>query len=425
MNKINAPDSNVYDVFGVGFGPAGMALAIALSEDTKLTFRWADKSAGPGWQPGLLLEGSNINHHFFRDLATPRNPRSEYTFANFLKVHNRLYEFGYWSGAVSRMDWHLYVKWVGEKFSEYVDYNTEVVEITYDEDSRLYKIASQDGKEYLSRFLVVSVGMENSFPPAFTDIASDNIRHGCDYLFYKERLTDGIKKSQVKDVLVIGSGLGAIEILIDLLSDFRDLITIDSTHRSMPFRNYEQSPFSNIIYTPEESRYYKSLSKSQRESFLNSVLNTNFSAVDAEISALFWNKVYESKLFGYNNLNIIPRVTPVSAKKIEGGKIEVKLVNLFDDAVRIKQYDFVICATGVKDTIAPRLFAGISNRFLLDEKGEISLNSDYSVVHKNEQTSTCYANGHYEPLVGIADTQSFSLVAYKADIIINSILNTV
>lgn len=387
--------NKVYDVFGVGFGPAGISLAIALLEDSDLSFKWAEKSKSPGWQPGLLLEGSNINHHLYRDLATPRNPRSEFTFANFLKVQGRLYDFGYWNGAVSRIEWHLYVIWVAEKFEKYVDYDTEISDINYDEETSVFIITTSTGEQFNARSVVVSAGMEKNFPTAFKDLPSKNIRHGCDFLSYRNELEKGIKEGDINEVLVVGSGLGGIEIVDDLFSNFRNDISIDSTHRNMPFRNYEQSNFSNTVYTPEESEYFKSLPKAGRDRFLTSVLNTNFSGVDDEISTKLWNKVYEAKLFGINSLNIIPRVEPVVAKVNPNGKITVKFHNNFDGKEFTKVYDFVISATGVIDTIPTRIFSSMSHLFKVDVDGSLILGSEYN-IQTTKNNLPCYANGHYE-----------------------------
>ena len=56
------------------------------------------------WQGGLLLPGTNINHSHYRDLATPRDPGSRFTFARGLKDTGRLYEYYAWSGAVGRIE---------------------------------------------------------------------------------------------------------------------------------------------------------------------------------------------------------------------------------------------------------------------------------------------------------------------------------
>jgi len=79
------------DVVGVGFGPANLALAIAIEEAPIATAaRFLEAQADPLWQGGMLLAGSNIQNHPCRDLVSLRNPRSRYSFINYLFEHGRL-----------------------------------------------------------------------------------------------------------------------------------------------------------------------------------------------------------------------------------------------------------------------------------------------------------------------------------------------
>src|SRR5262249_24350136 len=91
------------DLVGIGFGPAGIALAAALADEREAqpaaqewpyTARFFEARADSSWQSGLLLPGTDISHHFLRDLAMPRDPRSRFTFANYLKQRGRLFDFG-------------------------------------------------------------------------------------------------------------------------------------------------------------------------------------------------------------------------------------------------------------------------------------------------------------------------------------------
>ena len=51
----------VHDIIGIGFGPANIALAIALEElAPQLSVRFLERRPSAAWQPGMLLEGSDI-----------------------------------------------------------------------------------------------------------------------------------------------------------------------------------------------------------------------------------------------------------------------------------------------------------------------------------------------------------------------------
>ena len=87
-----------YDVIGVGFGPANLAIAIALEEDARtresgLRYCFLDSKPAFEWHGGMLLENSRMQISYLKDLATLRNPASRYTFVNYLHAKQRLLPF--------------------------------------------------------------------------------------------------------------------------------------------------------------------------------------------------------------------------------------------------------------------------------------------------------------------------------------------
>src|SRR5690242_29241 len=112
------------DVIGIGFGPSNIALAIALEElYPEITVLFLEGRDTPGWQPGMLLSGSDIQHHPVRDLVTPRNPRSRYGFLNYLHEEGRLFDFLNLNLPYPlRKDYARYVAWAARQFDDRVRY---------------------------------------------------------------------------------------------------------------------------------------------------------------------------------------------------------------------------------------------------------------------------------------------------------------
>jgi L-ornithine N5-monooxygenase len=82
---MKAEHDAVLDVLGIGFGPANIALAIALEEcGSGNSVRFIERRSNPTWHPDMLLDGADIQNNPLRDFVTPRNPRSRYTFVNYL-----------------------------------------------------------------------------------------------------------------------------------------------------------------------------------------------------------------------------------------------------------------------------------------------------------------------------------------------------
>src|SRR3954453_18428384 len=98
------PADEMHDLLCVGFGPASLAIGIALNDamdpglgasqtnfKPKVTF--LEKQNQFAWHSGMLVPGSRMQISFVKDLATMRDPRSSFTFLNYLHHKNRLIHF--------------------------------------------------------------------------------------------------------------------------------------------------------------------------------------------------------------------------------------------------------------------------------------------------------------------------------------------
>src|SRR6188474_2370073 len=86
--------TQTYKNVGIGFGPGNIAVAVAAEEAGVLDdFAFFEAAPGPQWQSGMLLSDSDIQHNPVRDLVSLRNPRSRYSFINYLHEQRRLLDF--------------------------------------------------------------------------------------------------------------------------------------------------------------------------------------------------------------------------------------------------------------------------------------------------------------------------------------------
>ena len=84
-------------VLAIGAGPANLALAVAIEESgsTELAEHTLMLEQAPDvkWQRDLLMPWARSQVSFLKDLVTLRNPRSRFSFLNFLHANGRLDEF--------------------------------------------------------------------------------------------------------------------------------------------------------------------------------------------------------------------------------------------------------------------------------------------------------------------------------------------
>ncbi|HEX8870181.1 MAG TPA: GNAT family N-acetyltransferase, partial [Lentzea sp.] len=116
------------DVVGIGFGPANLALAVALAERSGVTARFLERQDGFCWHRDMLLDGATVQVSFLKDLVTMRNPTSEFGFLSYLAAKDRLVEFiNHKTLFPSRVEFNDYMSWVAGCFAEQVSYGSEVV----------------------------------------------------------------------------------------------------------------------------------------------------------------------------------------------------------------------------------------------------------------------------------------------------------
>ncbi len=201
----------VHDILGIGFGPANLALAIALEERrSPLTARFLEARPSPEWQPGMLLDGSDIQNHPSRDLVTLRNPRSRYSFLNYLHEQGRLLRhLNLPSEFPLRKEYAGYIRWAAGFFSHLVDCNqrAEHVEVVEESGERVYAVTTLSGRRYLGRTLVLGPGRTPYVPAPYDSLRSPRIFHLTEYLPKLAELTGPGREPE--SVAVIGGSQSA------------------------------------------------------------------------------------------------------------------------------------------------------------------------------------------------------------------------
>ncbi len=74
----------IYDFIGIGFGPSNVSVAIAAEKLEINNCLFVEKKSEFAWYPGMLLDTSRLQVVFLKDLITLIDPKSKYTFLNYL-----------------------------------------------------------------------------------------------------------------------------------------------------------------------------------------------------------------------------------------------------------------------------------------------------------------------------------------------------
>ena len=223
--KPAAPDT-VHDLLCVGFGPASLSIAVALHDSLESgalkqspSVLFLERQAQFNWHAGMLLPGAKMQISFMKDLASLRDPRSQFTFINYLHEHERLIDFINLNTFLpARTEYEDYLRWCASHFGDVVEYQTEVVSIAPVQDGdaplKTFEVTSRNTKTgqvttRLARNVLVAVGGQASIPKCLP-AGSPRVIHSSQYAHTVPRLlTDSNAPYRVA---VVGGGQSAAEI---------------------------------------------------------------------------------------------------------------------------------------------------------------------------------------------------------------------
>ena len=231
-NDPDGPSSTAqYDLVCIGFGPATLAIAIAL-HDRGITTRvlYLEKQQKFAWHAGMMLPGSRMQISFLKDLATLRDPCSKFTFLNYLKSKNRLVAFTNLSTFLPlREEYNDYMSWCASHFASNVQYGNEVVSVAQSGSQggviqswqvTVRNVATKEQSTVTAKNVVVAIGGSPKIPATLTNIksASSQIIHSSSYARAVPSILPDTDERY--NVAVIGGGQSAGEIFDNLINRF-------------------------------------------------------------------------------------------------------------------------------------------------------------------------------------------------------------
>lgn len=415
------------DLVSVGFGPAGIALACALEDTAEergskplSRVRFFEKAQDSNWHGAFLLAGTDINHHVFRDLVTPRNPRSRFSFAMYLKEKGRLFKFGLLGRPASRSEWSDYIGWVAAQLRDYVAYDegvSEVMPVVRNGLLHAVDVVTAQGT-YRTRRLVLSHGSMPRIPEQFAEHLGGRVFHTSQYL-RNIHLGGG---PMAQRWLVLGSGQSAGEAVAHLLG-CAPTTQVHSVHRGVGFRVGQLGQFPNLAFLPEQVDYFHRLPGEQRARVFDGIRSTNYAGVDADESQALYSFLYEGEVSGHQRLHMHTWSDVIAVEKVGGGySVLLRDSNTGDE--QTLYVDGIVLGTGYQQLPVPPLLTLLQPWLERDLDGTLTVDRDYRVGLRDSEGLQIYANGTSEKTHGISDAQSFSMVAIRAQQLTDALLGS-
>ncbi|APA12652.1 hypothetical protein SS1G_03696 [Sclerotinia sclerotiorum 1980 UF-70] len=308
--------SESLDLVCVGFGPASLAIAIALHDaysksslpPPKVLF--LERQPEFAWHAGMQLPGARMQISFLKDLATPRDPRSKFTFINYLHCKGRLNTFINLSTFLpSRMEYEDYLRWCASHFEKEgcVKYGANVESVVPSspsaEDGKIpsFTISSSSPSGELithsARHVVIAVGGKPIIPPVLQN--KPCVLHSSQFATNIGKI-EKLQKERRKPLrfAVIGSGQSAAEIYNDLWERFGEEtgVTVKLLVKGQSLRPSDDSPFVNEIFDPDRVTPHYNRPSHLRAAGIVLDRATNYGVVRLELLEHLYEKLYIQRI---------------------------------------------------------------------------------------------------------------------------------
>ncbi|MFJ6727874.1 lysine N(6)-hydroxylase/L-ornithine N(5)-oxygenase family protein [Streptomyces sp. NPDC091281] len=392
-----------HDLVGIGFGPANLALAIAIEEHNArrgpggaLRTAFTERQPEFGWHQGMLLDGATMQVSFLKDLATMRDPGSRFTFLRYLHERGRLADFiNQKSFFPTRVEFHDYFRWCAAMVTDQVRYGREahaVRAVAADGPADILEVATRPAPDasgaasiLRARNIVVGTGLLPRVPEGVTTGA--HVWHSRDLLFRAADLTDRPHRRFV----VVGAGQSAAE-------------TAEFLHRAFPdaevcavFSRYgyspaDDSPFANRIFDPAAVDDFYEAPDDVKRTLLDYHANTNYAVVDGDLIEQLYRTVYQEKVAGTERLRILNTTALTAVEQLPDGA-RVVLRPLISGEAYTLDCDAVVLATGYRPSDPRDLLGPLADECLTDGQGRLVIGRDHRIATTSRVRAGIYVQG--------------------------------
>jgi L-ornithine N5-monooxygenase len=401
------------ELLAIGAGPSNLALAVAMDElapdDLAERTLVIERDENISWQRGMLLPEALSQVSFLKDLVTLRDPRSRFSFVNYLHSVGRLDDFVNMGSFVPyRVELSRYFEWVAGSLSRVrLERGRECVRVEPCRDAggqvTGWRAHLANGDTIGCRYLVVGAGRDRHVPGVFAGLAPERVIHSTQYV---QRIAEAPRDAEHR-VVVIGGAQSAAEMFAAVQSDLprcRPTMVM----RSIGLNTYESSKFTNELYFPSFVDDFFGARPEARGQLLAEMHRTNYAGLAPGTLEGLYRQVYLDRLNGTGRLDIVT-MTDVTAARDDGDEVVLELTDRKTGAVRELRADLLLLGTGFVRAM-PGLVRDLGDALGLDR---VEVTRHYRLVLDHAAPAACYLQGVNEATHGIADSL-LSVLAVRA-----------
>lgn len=401
-----------FKLIGVGIGPFNLSLAALMDKVAPGEGAFFEQKPRFSWHSELLFSDATMQTSYLKDLVTPVDPQSPYSFMNYLVQNGLFHAFVNTSRrTISRREFEMYCQWVSARLGDGLRFDSPVEDVAFDGDR--FRLRAR-GETYTADNVCIGTGLVPRVPDCARDFLGTNVFHAKSDRFRDLNLAD-------KDVVIVGGGQTGIEVFRNAINDkwgrFRSLKLFTSRQNLEPL---DESPFTNEYFTPGYVEQFFGLESDRKAGIVHHQKLASDGNTPYYLEAIY-NDLYRLKHVEGDRrpIAILPtRRLQGMAARGEGYRLD--LDNAFTRRPEIADADIVILCTGFRNAV-PKALESLQSRIRFDEEGRFQLNRQFAVAWDGPAERKIYAVNFSRHMHGIAEPQT-SLMAWRSATILNDVL---
>ncbi|MES2745823.1 MAG: SidA/IucD/PvdA family monooxygenase [Bdellovibrionota bacterium] len=400
-----------YDLIGIGIGPFNLSLA-ALSAGVKgLSTRFFEQKKQFEWHSELVFRDACMQTTFLKDLVTPVDPTSQYSFLNYLVQKKRFYAFLNTNRkTITRAEFEDYCRWTSGELPN-TQFSSGVREITH--DGKHFRVRT-DNAESFTPSLCIGTGLVQHIP----EFARDHIGPNC---FHAK--SNDCRNADLKDkrVVIVGGGQTGAEIFLNALrGKWGEAKSIRWISRRLNLEALDESTFVNDYFTPDYVNRFATLNQIQKDQIVAQQKLSSDGITPTYLEEIYRELYLRTQVDAEStDFEIVTGREMVKLDK-HGDEFNITVRNDVRGEVEHYYGEVTILATGFKNRM-PQCLEPILPLIERDAKDRPILEPSFKMKWSGPAHLNIYAVNFGRHSHGIAEPQ-ISLMAWRSATILNDVL---
>ena len=396
------------DLAGIGAGPFNLSIAALLNEQPQIKSRFFEGKEHFAWHPGLLLDNTNMQTMFLKDLVTAINPESQYSFLSYLVKNKKFYRFlSAELQCISRHEFSDYLAWAAHQMDN-VQFSSRVEQVEY--TGSTFKLHTNQGV-YQADNLCIGTGKVPFIPECAKTHIGERVFHAAEIGLRQRDFTN-------KRVMIIGGGQSGADIFINALqSKWGKPKSLDWLSRRSNYQPLDEASFTNEFFTPDYVDAFINLSPTVKNTEITNQKLTSDGITQKALLTIYQELYHRFDVLKEDKwVKLLPHRTLTHIGQDSQG-FNLTASNALGQSLETHQADIVILATGFEAPY-PACLRDLLPLFDMDENNQYQMNSDFELKWEGQKTNKIFAVNAGMHSHGIAEPQ-LSLMAWRSAKIIN------